>query len=64
MSTYGHMALRVHFTMTPRHVSGKMLGMRTALILAMVAIGTVRIVWRVLGPAEPRAFAMEWTADE
>jgi len=38
--------------------------MRTALILAMVAIGTVRMMWRVLGPAEPRAFAMEWTADE
>jgi len=33
-------------------------------ILAMVAIGTVRIVWRVLSPAEEHRYAMEWTAGE
>jgi hypothetical protein len=33
-------------------------------ILAMVAIGTVRIVWHVLIPAEQHRYAMEWTAGE
>jgi hypothetical protein len=33
-------------------------------ILAMVAIGTVRIVWRVLSPAGEHRYTMEWTAGE
>jgi hypothetical protein len=33
-------------------------------ILALVAIGTVRIMWRVLSPAERHGYAMEWTAGE
>jgi len=33
-------------------------------ILAMVAIGTVRIVWRVLSPTKRHRYAMEWTAGE
>src|SRR2546427_57518 len=39
-----------------------MCGMRRMVILAMVAIGAVRIMWRVLGPAERRGYEMEWTA--
>jgi hypothetical protein len=38
--------------------------MRNMMILAIVAIGAVRIVWSVLSPAEARSFAMEWAADE
>jgi hypothetical protein len=42
----------------------KMAGMRNMVVMAIVAIGVVRIVWRVVSPARPPAFAMEWTADE
>jgi len=38
--------------------------MRRMVILAMVAIGAVRIMWRVLSPAERRGYEMEWTAGE
>jgi hypothetical protein len=33
-------------------------------VIAMVAIGAVRIMWRVLSPAQPAPFATEWAADE
>ena len=42
----------------------KMMGMRNVVIMAMVAFGAVRIMWRVLSPAQPPAFATEWAADE
>jgi hypothetical protein len=58
------LALRVPFTMTQARGFGTMIGMRNVVILAMVAIGAVRIMWRVLGPAEQHASAMEWTAGE
>jgi hypothetical protein len=38
--------------------------MRTMVILATVAIGAMRLVWRALGPAQPLESATEWTADE
>jgi len=56
--------LRVPFTKTRDHTSGNMCGMRRMVILAMVAIGAVRIMWRVLSPAERRGYEMEWTAGE
>jgi hypothetical protein len=42
----------------------KMTGMRNMVVMAMVALGAVRIIWRVLKPAQPQAFATEWAADE
>ncbi len=50
--------------MTQARGFGRMTSMRNVVILAMVAIGAVRIMWRVLSPAEQSAFAMEWAADE
>jgi hypothetical protein len=38
--------------------------MRNIAVMAMVAIGAVRIMWRVLSPARPPAWAKEWAADE
>jgi hypothetical protein len=38
--------------------------MRTVVIVATVAIGAIRIMWRALTPAAPIEFATEWTADE
>ena len=61
---YGAAVLRVPFTKTCDHTFGNMSGMRKMIILAMVAIGTVRIVWRVLSPVEQHRYAMEWTAGE
>jgi hypothetical protein len=42
----------------------KMTGMRNIVVMAMVALGAVRIIWRVLNPAQPPPFATEWAADE
>jgi hypothetical protein len=42
----------------------KMTGMRNMVVMAMVALGTVRIIWRVLNPVRPPASATEWAADE
>ena len=50
--------------MTRARGFGTMSSMRNMVLLAMVAIGAVRIMWRVLSPADQRAFAMEWAADE
>lgn len=50
--------------MTRDCMPGRMSSMRTMVILAMVAIGTVRVMWRVLSPAEQRSYSMEWTAGE
>jgi hypothetical protein len=33
-------------------------------VMAMVALGAVRIIWRVLNPVQPSAFETEWAADE
>jgi hypothetical protein len=38
--------------------------MRNMVVMAMVAIGAVRIMWRVLSLAQPPRFASEWAADE
>jgi hypothetical protein len=38
--------------------------MRNVVVMAMIAIGAVRIMWRVLSPARPPALATEWAADE
>jgi hypothetical protein len=38
--------------------------MRTVLIVATVAIGAMRLMWRRLGPPVPLESFMEWTADE
>jgi hypothetical protein len=50
--------------MTSSHGFAKMAGMRNMVIMTIVAIGAVRIVWRVLSPAQPPAFASDWAADE
>jgi hypothetical protein len=34
------------------------------MILAIAAIGAVRIIWSVLSPVEARTFARDWAADE
>jgi hypothetical protein len=51
-------------TMTSPMGFAKMMSMRNVVIMAMVAFGAVRIMWRVLSPAQPPAFATEWAADE
>ena len=51
-------------TMTWPPGFAKMAGMRTMVIMAIVAFGAVRIAWRMLSPAQPPAFATEWAADE
>jgi hypothetical protein len=51
-------------TMTWPRGLAKMTRMRNMVIVAMVALGAVRIVWRVLSPAQRPAFATEWAADE
>jgi hypothetical protein len=50
-------------TMTPACRFATMSSMRTVLIVATVAIGAVRIMWRAFSP--PRiALPEEWAADE
>lgn len=61
---HGPVVFRVPFTKTRDLAIGNMSDMRRMVILAMVAIGTVRIMWRVMSPAEQRGYAMEWTAGE
>jgi len=43
---------------------GKDVGMRTMIILAAVAFGAMRLVLRMLSPAERLELANEWIADE
>jgi Tfp pilus assembly protein PilX len=50
--------------MTPPRGFAKMTSMRKMVIMAMVALGAVRIMWRVLRPGQAPAFATEWAADE
>jgi hypothetical protein len=38
--------------------------MQTVVILATVAMGALRIMWRTLSPADPLGSGEEWTADE
>jgi hypothetical protein len=38
--------------------------MRTVVILATVAMGALRLMWRVLSPPDAPGFVTEWTADE
>lgn len=38
--------------------------MRTVIIVAVVAIGAMRLMWRRLGPPAPFDSATEWTTDE
>jgi hypothetical protein len=38
--------------------------MRTVVIFATIALGSLRMMWRVLSPPDPLALATEWTADE
>ena len=38
--------------------------MRTVLIVATVAMGALRIVWRAFSPSDPLGSGEEWTADE
>jgi hypothetical protein len=42
----------------------KMTSMRNMVVMAMVALGAVRIIWRVLNPTQPPAFATDWASDE
>jgi hypothetical protein len=51
-------------TTTDEEGFAKMTNMRNMVIMAMVALGTVRIMWRVLSPSRAPAFATEWAADE
>lgn len=38
--------------------------MRTVLIVAIVAMGALRIMWRAVSAADPLGSGEEWTADE
>lgn len=38
--------------------------MRNLVIVATVAMGALRIIWRVLSPADPLGSGEDWTADE
>ena len=55
---------RSAYTMTWSPGFTKMTSMRNMVVIAMVAFGAIRIMWRVLSPAQPPAFATEWAADE
>ena len=50
--------------MTQAALHETMCVMRTAVIVATVAIGALRIMWRALSPADPLGSGEEWTADE
>jgi hypothetical protein len=64
MNTKGGGDNRSADTMTSPPGFAKMAGMRNLMVMAIVAIGAVRIVWRVLSPAQPPTFATDWAADE
>jgi len=38
--------------------------MGTVVIVATVAIGALRIMWRAISPSDPLGSGEEWTADE
>ena len=38
--------------------------MRTVVIVATVAMGALRIMWRAISAADPLGSGEEWTADE
>jgi hypothetical protein len=38
--------------------------MRTVVIVATVAMGALRMMWRVISPSDPLGSGEEWTADE
>jgi len=38
--------------------------MRTVVIVATVAMGALRIIWRAISPNDPLGSGEEWTADE
>lgn len=50
--------------MTQPTVLGTLSGMRTVVIVATVAMGALRIMWRALSPSDPLGSGEEWTADE
>ena len=54
--------IRVLDTMTPRSLVRIMSDMYTVVIMATVAVGAFRLIWRAFSPPEPEA--EEWTADE
>jgi hypothetical protein len=55
---------RAGLTFSGIHFRFKVRAMRTVLIVATVAIGAMRLMWRRLGPPVPLESATEWTADE
>lgn len=50
--------------MTPVRAVRDAARMRNMMILAITAIGAVRIIWSVLSPVEAGTFAVHWAADE
>jgi hypothetical protein len=50
--------------MTPPALLRNMYVMRNLVIVATVAMGALRIMWRALSPSDPLGSEEEWTADE
>jgi hypothetical protein len=50
--------------MTRRGLLRSMARMRTVVIFATLSFGALRVMWRVISPADPLGSGPEWTADE